>query len=89
MLACCLADDRPFVISLKELIRKPISSFDGIGKRLSKSPFATALVPSTRFCIGDTSLLDKTNAPKIDAKSEIINTTVRVRLKVLFKGSRK
>ena len=88
-LACFLATDNPLVISLKEFIKKPISSFAGTGNRISKSPLATAFVPSTKFCIGETSLLERTKAPKIEANNEIISTAVSVKLNVLFNGSRR
>ena len=46
---------RRLVMSLKECTRKPISSRDGSGRRVSKSPLPTARVPAIRSCTGRTS----------------------------------
>jgi hypothetical protein len=43
---------RRFVMSLNECTRKPISSRDGSGKRVPKSPLPTARVPAMRSCTG-------------------------------------
>ena len=42
------------VMSLKECTRKPISSREGSGRRVPKSPLPTARVPSMRSCTGRT-----------------------------------
>ena len=45
---------RRLVMSLKECTRKPISSREGSGRRVAKSPLPTARVPSMRSCTGRT-----------------------------------
>ena len=54
----CVASSRArrrrLVMSLKECTRKPISSREGSGRRVAKSPLPTARVPSIRSCTGRT-----------------------------------
>ena len=66
-----------------------ISSRDGDGSRVSKSPAATARVPATRSWIGATSRRDNISAPYIAVSNESISTTVRVSVKVTFRPSRR
>ena len=63
LVASSCARRRRLVMSLKECTRKPISSRDGSGRRVPKSPLPTARVPAMRSCTGRTRRCAEKMAP--------------------------
>ncbi len=76
-------------MSLNECTRKPISSCEVSGRRVSRSPCATARVPFTRSWIGCTSRCAVKIAPYHAASSDSSSTTVSVRMKLALSGLRR
>ena len=61
--ASSLARRSRLVMSLKECTRKPISSREGNGSRVPKSPLPTARVPAIRSCTGRVRRCGEENRP--------------------------